>query len=225
MGTYLINFIVYSMAMAGLLFVCLCIYKKTMLNTKCMKKNDELSIENALSLSQRKTLYVIKAGNEKFLIAADTERTSFLAKLDEKSTIATGNGVTYMEQPQNKFFEKGVTYMEQFQDKKSKKGITYMEQHQEEKPEQGVTYMEHLWGKNTENNKQAAPVISQTQQVLPKKDGVKRRVEEEKETIIDVKRVDYSEVMSNLRKNSAKNKPVMKEMIRKLAQPIFEEDE
>lgn len=194
MGTYLVNFIVYSMAMAGLLFVCLCIYKKTMLNTKCMKKNDELAIENALSLSQRKTLYVIKAGNEKFLIAADTERTTFLAKLDEKSTIAMGSGVTYMERQQNK------------------------------NPEQGITYMEQFQGKNTENNEQAVPIISQMQQVL-QKCGVKQQVEKEKETIIDVKRVDYSEVMSNLRKNSAKNKPVMKEMIRKLAQPIFEEKE
>ena len=87
MGVYLINFLVYSMAMVGLLFVCLLVYKKTMLNNKFAGKNNNLTVENALNLSQRKTLYVIKAGNEKFLIAADAERTSFLAKLNENEQI------------------------------------------------------------------------------------------------------------------------------------------
>lgn len=87
MSVYLINFLVYSMAMVGLLFVCLLVYKKTMVNNKFVKNNSELHIENALNLSQRKTLYVVKAGNEKFLIASDVERTSFLAKLGQNETI------------------------------------------------------------------------------------------------------------------------------------------
>lgn len=91
MGVYLINFLVYSMAMVGLLFVCLMVYKKTMLNSRCAKNNEELTVENALNLSQRKTLYVIKAGNEKFLIAADVERTSFLAKLNANEQVQIGN--------------------------------------------------------------------------------------------------------------------------------------
>ena len=56
MGTYLINFLVYSMAMVGLLFVCLMVYKKTMVNNKCSKNKNELDIENALNLSPRKTI-------------------------------------------------------------------------------------------------------------------------------------------------------------------------
>jgi len=40
MGTYLLNFIVYSMAMVGLLFICLVVYKKTMANGKCTKNNE-----------------------------------------------------------------------------------------------------------------------------------------------------------------------------------------
>lgn len=75
------------MAMVGLMFVCLMVYKKTMLNTKCTKNNNELNIENALNLNARKTLYVVKAGHEKFLIASDTERTTFLAKLNENEKI------------------------------------------------------------------------------------------------------------------------------------------
>ena len=85
MGVYLVNFLVYSMAMVGLLFVCLMVYKKTMLSNKCTNNCEKLTVENALNLSQRKTLYVIKAGDERFLIAADAERTAFLAKLDEKT--------------------------------------------------------------------------------------------------------------------------------------------
>lgn len=87
MTTYLVNFIVYSMAMVGLLFLCLLIYKKTMVNGKCTKNNKELIVENALNLSTRKTLYVIRAGEEKFLIAGDTERTTFLAKLNNTEHI------------------------------------------------------------------------------------------------------------------------------------------
>ena len=58
------------------------VYKKTMVNNKCSKNKNELDIENALNLSPRKTIYIVKAGNEKFLIASDAERTTFLAKLD-----------------------------------------------------------------------------------------------------------------------------------------------
>ena len=88
MGVYLVNFLVYSMAMVGLLFICLMIYKKTMVTGKCTKDTNDLQIGNALNLNQRKVLYVIKAGNEKFLIAADTERTSFLAKLNSDDKIS-----------------------------------------------------------------------------------------------------------------------------------------
>lgn len=88
MGTYLINFLVYSMAMVGLLFICLMVYKKTMGNNRFSRNNEEFSVENALNLSPRKTLYVIKTGNERFLIASDVERTTFLAKLGENQNIA-----------------------------------------------------------------------------------------------------------------------------------------
>ena len=87
MGNYLVSFIVYTMAMVGFLVLSVMVYKKTMPNNRCAKNNDEFKIENALNLSQRKTLYIIKAGNEKFLIASDAERTAFLAKLDANQTV------------------------------------------------------------------------------------------------------------------------------------------
>ncbi|HIU87099.1 TPA: flagellar biosynthetic protein FliO [Candidatus Spyradomonas excrementavium] len=83
MSTYLVHFLVYALAMVGMIGLCMFVFKKTMVNPKCTRKDNGLSVENALNLSQRKTLYVVKAGEEKFLIAADAERTSFLAKLNE----------------------------------------------------------------------------------------------------------------------------------------------
>lgn len=83
MSTYLVHFLVYALAMVGMIGLCMFVFKKTMVNPKCAQKDNGLSVENTLNLSQRKTLYVVKAGEEKFLIAADAERTSFLAKLNE----------------------------------------------------------------------------------------------------------------------------------------------
>lgn len=82
MGTYLVNFIVYSMAMVGLLFLGVMVYKKTMIGNNSTPNTRGLKIDNALRLSPRKTLYIVNAGAERFLIAADLDRTTFLAKLN-----------------------------------------------------------------------------------------------------------------------------------------------
>ncbi len=84
MGLYLVNFMAYTLAMIGIIFVCLMIYKKTMLNVGENKTPEYLKIENALNLSARKTIYVVKAGDEKFLIASDVDKTTFLAKLNDR---------------------------------------------------------------------------------------------------------------------------------------------
>ena len=87
MTGYLINFAVYTMAMIGAILLCFVIYKKTVLETKFSKTQaNNLEIENALNISQRKTLYVVKAGEEKFLIASDPDCTTLLARLNEKNT-------------------------------------------------------------------------------------------------------------------------------------------
>ena len=46
-----------------------------------------LSIEDGLGLTSRKTLYIIKAGSERFLIAADLERTTLISKLDSNNIV------------------------------------------------------------------------------------------------------------------------------------------
>ena len=84
MSHYLVHFSIYTMAMIGLIFFALFIYKKFSISTISMKRKGLLSVEDALGLSSRKTLYIVKAGEEKFLIAADLDRTTLISKLNLK---------------------------------------------------------------------------------------------------------------------------------------------
>lgn len=83
MTSYLISFSIYTLAMIGIIFAALFVFKT--FSNKCFsKKSSSLCVEDSMNLSPRKTLYIVKAQNEKFLIAADIERTSLIAKLDTK---------------------------------------------------------------------------------------------------------------------------------------------
>ena len=88
MTHYLINFSIYTMAMIGLIMFALFLYKKCTGNV-FSRKSSSLDILDTMQLAPRKSLYVIKAENEKFLIASDVDRKSLIAKLD-------GNGVNNM---------------------------------------------------------------------------------------------------------------------------------
>lgn len=86
MTGYLISFLVYTSAMIGVIFLALFVFKT--FSNKCFsKKSSLLHIEDSINLSPRKTLYVIKVENEKFLIASDVERTTMISKLESHSTI------------------------------------------------------------------------------------------------------------------------------------------
>lgn len=80
MSGYLINFIVYTAAMVGVIFLAVLVYKKFSYNGVSHSKF--LNVEDCISLAPRKNLYVIRAGNERFLVASDAERTSLISKLD-----------------------------------------------------------------------------------------------------------------------------------------------
>ena len=82
MTEYLISFVTYTFAVSGLLILALCIYKKFTTTIQKGSKSDFLRLEHRLDLSARKSIYVIRAGSERFLIASDIDRTSFLAKLN-----------------------------------------------------------------------------------------------------------------------------------------------
>lgn len=86
MGHYITGFAIYTLAMIGLLFFAVYVYKKFSISSFSGKKKGLLKIEDALGLSARKTLYIIKAGNENFLIAADLDRTTLIAKLETNCT-------------------------------------------------------------------------------------------------------------------------------------------
>lgn len=90
MGHYAVNFIVYTMAMFGFIFMALFIYKKFSVSGISNRRNSLIKIEDAMNLNARKTLYVIKSGDERFLIASDVDRTTLISKLntDEKIDIS-----------------------------------------------------------------------------------------------------------------------------------------
>ncbi|MCQ2743423.1 MAG: flagellar biosynthetic protein FliO [bacterium] len=85
---YLSNFIVYVLAMIGVIMLALFVFKHVNgCNTKKSAKRNGLKVVDTLSLSTRKTLYVIEAEGEKFLIAGDIDRTTLISKLNDKNKI------------------------------------------------------------------------------------------------------------------------------------------
>jgi flagellar biogenesis protein FliO len=85
MTGYLFSFSIYTMAMIGVIFLALFVFK-TFSSKGFSKKSSNLNIEDSMGLSPRKTLYIVRAENERFLIAADVDRTTLISKLgkDEK---------------------------------------------------------------------------------------------------------------------------------------------
>jgi flagellar biogenesis protein FliO len=82
MNGYLMHFVAYTFAMVGFIVMVMFVYKKAMYSSPSSKNKEFLAIENSLRLSATKTVYVIKAGKEKFLIAGDSANTTMLAKLN-----------------------------------------------------------------------------------------------------------------------------------------------
>lgn len=85
MGGYIINFTVYTLAMSGLIFCALFVYKKVMNGTLGIKNSQNLFVEETLSINPRKSLMIVRAGSERFLIASDVDKTTLISKLEEKS--------------------------------------------------------------------------------------------------------------------------------------------
>ncbi len=83
---YMINFIVYTTAMVGIIFLAVFVYKKF---SYCAgSKSKFLNIEDCISIGPRKELFVVRAGNERFLVASDVGRTSLISKLEENASFA-----------------------------------------------------------------------------------------------------------------------------------------
>lgn len=94
MFNYIIGFSIYTLAMIGIIFIAFVVVKKFAVSRKGAKShNSFLEIETSLSLEPRKTIHVVRAGNQQLLIATDAERTTFLTKLGDDSQ----QNVVYMK--------------------------------------------------------------------------------------------------------------------------------
>ena len=78
---YLGNFIVYTLAMVGVIVVALLVVKNST-SFGSGAKSKYLKVLDSMSLGPRKTLYIVSTGREKFLIAGDADRTSLISKLE-----------------------------------------------------------------------------------------------------------------------------------------------
>lgn len=85
---YLSNFIVYTLAMTGIIMLALFVFKYTTgYKVKGFGMAKGLKVTDTLNLTPRKTLYVVEAEGEKFLIAGDTDRTTLISKLGNKPAV------------------------------------------------------------------------------------------------------------------------------------------
>ena len=80
---YMINFIVYTIAMVGIISLAVFVYKK--FSFCAGSKSKFLNVEDCISIGPRKELFVVRAGNERFLVASDVCRTSLISKLNTNS--------------------------------------------------------------------------------------------------------------------------------------------
>lgn len=106
MTNYIINFGIYTMAMIGFITLCAFVYKKTntlsSLNTK-----SSLKIDDKIALNARKSLYVVNAGGERFLIAGDIDNTSLIARLGQENASDVDETITsLLKKPVEKIEEK-----------------------------------------------------------------------------------------------------------------------
>ena len=85
---YITNFIVYTLAMVGVIVVALLVFKNatSTCGGKCSKY---LKIIDSISLGQRKNLFIVSTGKEQFLIAGDVNSTNLISKINTVGTIET----------------------------------------------------------------------------------------------------------------------------------------
>ncbi len=84
---YLANFIVYTLAMVGVMGLALFAFKKFAIGGVKSGSGKSLKVLDSMTLAPRKTLYIVSAGDEKFLIAGDVDRTTLISKLGEQKAV------------------------------------------------------------------------------------------------------------------------------------------
>lgn len=88
MTAYLIKFVFYTAGVIGILLIAFVVAKGSLVNVNSFKKkNGNLEIEESLPISHKKTLHIVRAFDEKFLVASDQNSTTLLAKLNAQGEI------------------------------------------------------------------------------------------------------------------------------------------
>lgn len=89
MWHYLGSFIVYTLAAIALIYGMFVVLKKNprllallTMSAIPVDKPVALAVETSMALEARKTLYIIRSGDERFLIATSPEGTQFLSRLE-----------------------------------------------------------------------------------------------------------------------------------------------
>ena len=91
MTHFLIKMIFYTSGVVGILLIAYVVAKNFLSGGILLqKKKGNLEIEESLAISPRKTLHIVKAFNEKFLVASDATSTTLLAKLNTNGEIEPG---------------------------------------------------------------------------------------------------------------------------------------
>lgn len=93
---YLANFIVYTLAMVGVIVVALLVFKNAT-SAGSGSKSKYLKVIDSMSLAPRKTLYIVSTGREKFLIAGDVDKTTLISKLETTHEEAVVDKTSFKE--------------------------------------------------------------------------------------------------------------------------------
>ena len=81
---YITNFIVYTLAMVGVIVVALLVCKNAT-SFGGSKTSKFLKIIDSISIGQRKNLFIVSTGKEQFLVAGDVNTTCLISKIEPVS--------------------------------------------------------------------------------------------------------------------------------------------
>ena len=95
MNSYIAHFSIYLFAMMGVICFALLIVKKSITTSYKNRKSTFLQVEDTITIAPKKSLFVIRAGGKKLLIASDEGRTTFLTELDDNK-IKTQKSISEM---------------------------------------------------------------------------------------------------------------------------------
>ena len=105
MTAYLVKIIFYTAGVIGMLLIGFVVAKACLYNGATFnKRKGNLEIEESLPISPRKTLHIVRAFGEKFLVASDQNSTTMLAKLNANGDITETQAEfsEYLEEKPNK---------------------------------------------------------------------------------------------------------------------------